>query len=174
LKLRKVSAHRFEDQLNGHFWLRQCNQHSPLCAGYIAGFTRLNSVLAYPLFCLGDLRVAEVESVVAKELRRASTGSVSRNWSPAGLDLQPLLASWVWLAVQSTGCSKKRAAAVQGGDVRSGAERHDKLAARPLWNLSTHVAELETRACTGCALLPARGRAKSRRESGLSFAGLTM
>jgi hypothetical protein len=127
LKLRKVSAHRFEDQLNGHFWLRQCNQHSPLCAGYIAGFTRLNSVLAYPLFCLGDLRVAEVESVVAKELRRASTGSVSRNWSPAGLGLQPLLASWVWLAVQSTGCLKKRAAAVQGGDVRSGAERHDKL-----------------------------------------------
>ena len=41
----------------------------PLCAGYIAGFTRLNSVLAYPLFCLGDLRVAAVESVVAKELR---------------------------------------------------------------------------------------------------------
>jgi hypothetical protein len=29
----------------------------------------LNSVLAYPFFCLGDLRVAEVESVVAKELR---------------------------------------------------------------------------------------------------------
>jgi hypothetical protein len=94
-------------------------------------------------------------------------GRVSRNWSPAGLGLQPLLASWVWLAVQSTGCSKKRAAAVQGGDVRSGAERHDKLAARPLWNLSTHVAELETRACTGYALLPARGRAKSRRESSL-------
>jgi len=69
VKLRKVSAHRFEDQLNGHFWLKQCNQHSPLCAGFIAGFTRLNSVLAYPFFCLGDLRVAEVESVVAKELR---------------------------------------------------------------------------------------------------------
>jgi hypothetical protein len=69
VKLRKVSAHRFEDQLNGHFWLRQCNQHSPLCAGYIAGFTRLNSVLAYPFFCLGDLRIAEVESLVAKELR---------------------------------------------------------------------------------------------------------
>ena len=69
VKLRKVSAHRFEHQLDGHFWLRQCNQHSPLCAGYIAGFTRMNSVLAYPLFCLGDLRVAEVESVVAKELR---------------------------------------------------------------------------------------------------------
>jgi len=87
-----------------------------------------------------------------RALRRASTGSVSRNWSPAGLGRQPLLASWVWLAVQSTGCSKKRAAAVQGGDVRNGAERHDKLAARPLWNLSTHVAELETRACTGYAL----------------------
>jgi len=70
VKLRKQSAHRFEDQLNGQFWLRQCNQHSPLCAGYIAGFTRMNSMLAYPFFCLGDLRVAEVESVVAKELRR--------------------------------------------------------------------------------------------------------
>ena len=73
VKLRRVSAHRFEDQLNGHFWLKQCNQHSPLCAGFIAGFTRLNSVLAYPFFCLGDLRVAEVESVVAKELRRLNT-----------------------------------------------------------------------------------------------------
>ena len=70
VKLRKQSAHHFEDQLNGHFWLRQCNQHSPLCAGYIAGFTRMNSILAHPFFCLGDLRVAEVESVVAKELRR--------------------------------------------------------------------------------------------------------
>jgi hypothetical protein len=70
VKLRKQSAHRFEDQLNGHCWLRQCNQHSALCAGYIAGFTRMNSTLAYPFFCLGDLRIAEVESVVAKELRR--------------------------------------------------------------------------------------------------------
>jgi len=70
VKLRKQSAHRFEDQLNGHFWLRQCNQHSPLCAGYISGFTRMNSILAHPFFCPGDLRVAEVESVVAKELRR--------------------------------------------------------------------------------------------------------
>ena len=70
VRLRKQSADRFEDQLNGHFWLRQCNQHSPLCAGYIAGFTRMNSILAHPFFCLGDLRVAEVESVVAKELRR--------------------------------------------------------------------------------------------------------
>jgi hypothetical protein len=69
VKLRKQSAHRFEDELNGHFWLRQCNQHSPLCAGYIAGFTRMNSVLAYPFFCLGDLRIADVESLVAKELR---------------------------------------------------------------------------------------------------------
>jgi hypothetical protein len=24
VKLRKQSAHRFEDELNGHFWLRQC------------------------------------------------------------------------------------------------------------------------------------------------------
>ena len=69
VKLRKQSAHRSEDELNGHFWLRQCNQHSPLCAGYIAGFTRMNSMLAHPFFCLGDLRIAEVESVVAKELR---------------------------------------------------------------------------------------------------------
>jgi len=59
------------------------------------------------------------------------------------------------------------AAVVQGGDVRSGAERHDKLVARPLWNLATPVAELETRACTGYALLPARRRAKSRREPSL-------
>src|SRR5262249_47711458 len=70
VKLRKQSADRFEDQPNGHFWLRQCNQHSPLCAGYIAGFTRMNSMLAHPFFCPGDLRVAEVESVVGKELRR--------------------------------------------------------------------------------------------------------
>jgi hypothetical protein len=34
-------------------------------------------------------------------------------------------------------------------------------------NLSTHVAELETRVCTGYALLQARGRAKSCRESSL-------
>src|SRR5262245_4685621 len=34
VKLRKQSADRFEEQLNGHFWLKQCNQHSPLCAGY--------------------------------------------------------------------------------------------------------------------------------------------
>src|SRR5215472_8288826 len=47
VKLRKQSADRFEDQLNGHFWLRQCSQHSPLCAGYIAGFTRMNSTLAH-------------------------------------------------------------------------------------------------------------------------------
>src|SRR5262249_15137420 len=32
VKLRKQPADRFEDQLNGHFWLRECNQHSPLCA----------------------------------------------------------------------------------------------------------------------------------------------
>jgi hypothetical protein len=70
VKLRQQSAHRFEDQLNGHYWLRQCSQHSPLCAGYIAGFTRMNSMLAYPFFCLGDLRVAGVESVAGKELRR--------------------------------------------------------------------------------------------------------
>jgi len=70
VKLRKQSADPFEDQLNGHFWLRECNQHSPLCAGYISGFTRMNSILAHPFFCIGDLRVAEVESVVAKELRR--------------------------------------------------------------------------------------------------------
>ena len=50
VKLRKQSAHRFEDQLNGHFWLKQCNQHSPLCAGYIDGFTRMNSTLAHPFF----------------------------------------------------------------------------------------------------------------------------
>jgi len=36
--------------------------HSPRCAlGYIAGFTRMNSILAHPFFCVGDLRVAEFE-----------------------------------------------------------------------------------------------------------------
>ena len=33
VKLRKQSAHRFQDRLNGHFWLRQRNQRSRLCSG---------------------------------------------------------------------------------------------------------------------------------------------
>src|SRR5215831_15648162 len=69
-----------EDQLNGHFWLRECNQYSPLCAGYVAGFTRMNSTLAHPFFCPGDMRVADVEIVIAKELRRLN------RLSPALLD----------------------------------------------------------------------------------------
>ena len=80
VKLSKQSAHRFEDQLNGHFWLRECNQYSPLCAGYVAGFTRMNSTLAHPFFCPGDMRVADVEIVIAKELRRLN------RLSPALLD----------------------------------------------------------------------------------------
>jgi len=31
----------------------------------------MNSILAHPFFCVGDLQVAEVENVVAKALRQA-------------------------------------------------------------------------------------------------------
>jgi hypothetical protein len=64
-KIRRQSANRLEDQLTGRFWFPLCDKLSPVCTAYIAGFLGTPS----PFFCAGNLRVAEVEALIVKELR---------------------------------------------------------------------------------------------------------